>query len=83
MHIFSEKICDLLYPSYVSRLKLQMDGYQWSSPFAIGTEGFMSICLRRESGSDQMHISVEVRGGTKTSRYEVIFRPKSVSSPYR
>ncbi|XP_073302377.1 uncharacterized protein [Primulina huaijiensis] len=64
-------------------LKLQMDGYQWSAPFTIGTEGFMSICLRHESGSDQMHISVEVRGGTKTSRYEVIFRPKSVSSPYR
>ncbi|PIN00426.1 hypothetical protein CDL12_27074 [Handroanthus impetiginosus] len=64
-------------------LMLRMDGYQWSAPFGVGSEGLMSICLRSELGSDQINLSVEVRGGTKTSRYEVIFRPSSFSSPYR
>ncbi|KAK4405432.1 putative vacuolar protein sorting-associated protein 13A [Sesamum angolense] len=64
-------------------LKLRMDGYRWSKPFAIGSEGQMSICLSSELGSDQMNLSVRVRGGTKTSGYEVIFRPDSFSRPYR
>lgn len=64
-------------------IKLRMDGYQWSAPFAIGSEGLMSICLRSELGSDEINVSIEVRGGTKTSRYEAIFRPASYSSPYR
>ncbi|KAL3812236.1 hypothetical protein ACJIZ3_013504 [Penstemon smallii] len=64
-------------------LKLRMDGYQWSTPFSISSEGLMSISLRSDSGSDEMHLSVEVRGGAKTSRYEVILRPSSFSSPYR
>ncbi|KAG8370579.1 hypothetical protein BUALT_Bualt14G0131800 [Buddleja alternifolia] len=64
-------------------LTLRMEGYQWSAPFSVGSEGQMSICLRSESGSDLMHLSVKVRGGTKTSRFEVIFRHNSFSSPYR
>ncbi|KAL6576075.1 hypothetical protein OROHE_000546 [Orobanche hederae] len=64
-------------------LELRMDGYQWSVPFTIASEGLMSICLRSELGSGQINLSIEVRGGTKTSRYEVIFRPSSFSSPYR
>ncbi|KAL3831089.1 hypothetical protein ACJIZ3_019891 [Penstemon smallii] len=64
-------------------LKLRMEGYQWSTPFFISSEGLMSISLRSDSGSDEMHLSVEVRGGAKTSRYEVILCPSSFSSPYR
>ncbi|XP_012842600.1 PREDICTED: uncharacterized protein LOC105962815 isoform X1 [Erythranthe guttata] len=64
-------------------LTLRMEGYQWSAPFTIGSEGLMSICLRSELGGDQMNLSIQVRGGTKTSRYEAIFRPDSFSSPYR
>jgi len=30
-----------------------------------------------------MYIRVEVRGGTKSSRYEVVIHPTSLSSPYR
>ncbi|XP_051130647.1 uncharacterized protein LOC127251100 isoform X2 [Andrographis paniculata] len=64
-------------------LKLRMEGYQWSAPFSIGSEGQMSICLRSEFGKDLMYVSVKVRGGTKSSSYEVIFRPNCFSSPYR
>lgn len=64
-------------------LQLRMDGYQWSAPFTIGSEGLMSVCLRSEHGSEPRNLSIEVRGGTKTSRYEVILRPSSFSSPYR
>ncbi|XP_057809782.1 uncharacterized protein LOC131024279 [Salvia miltiorrhiza] len=64
-------------------IKLRMDGYQWSTPFSIGSEGLMSVCLRSELGNEHRNLSVEVRGGAKTSRYEVILRPCSFSSPYR
>ncbi|CAH9120434.1 unnamed protein product [Cuscuta epithymum] len=67
----------------VELLKIRLDGYQWSAPFSVGAEGVMSICLRSETGSDIMHVRVEVRSGSKDSRYEVVFRPKSFSSPYR
>ncbi|KAH6757936.1 calcium-dependent lipid-binding family protein [Perilla frutescens var. hirtella] len=64
-------------------IKLRMNGYQWSAPFTIGSEGLMSVCLRSELGSEYKNLSIEVRGGAKTSRYEVILRPCSFSSPYR
>ncbi|KAL8484750.1 hypothetical protein ACS0TY_027161 [Phlomoides rotata] len=64
-------------------LMVRMDGYQWGGPISIGSEGIMFICLRSEKGSVHMNLSIEVRGGMKTSRYEVIFRPRSFSSPYR
>ncbi|GAB2300237.1 hypothetical protein Dimus_034275 [Dionaea muscipula] len=69
--------------SRVEMLKLKMDGYSWSSPFSIGAEGTMFIVLEHDTGSNQMEIRVAVRSGTKSSRYEVIFRPKYFSSPYR
>lgn len=75
------QIC-VIYRLY-SLLKLRMDGYQWSAPFAIGSEGLMSVCLRSELGSEHRNLSVEVRDGAKNSRYEVILRPCSLSSPYR
>ncbi|XP_057959044.1 uncharacterized protein LOC131151699 [Malania oleifera] len=64
-------------------LKLQLDGYKWSTPFSVHTEGLMCISLKKDSGTDQVYLRVEVRSGAKSSRYEVIFRPISLSSPYR
>ncbi|KAK3025351.1 hypothetical protein RJ639_043860, partial [Escallonia herrerae] len=64
-------------------MKLRVDGYSWSAPFSVGTEGVMCISLTNEITRDLMHLRVEVRSGTRTSRYEVLFRPNSLSSPYR
>lgn len=43
----------------------------------------MRIFLLQENGMDILQLRVEVRSGTKSSRYEVVFRPNSFSSPYR
>ncbi|CAI9119065.1 OLC1v1020728C1 [Oldenlandia corymbosa var. corymbosa] len=67
----------------VELLKLHLDGYGWSTPFSVATEGIMSILLKGESKFDLLNLRVEVRSGTKSSRYEVIFRPSSFTSPYR
>ncbi|XP_059444630.1 uncharacterized protein LOC132176414 [Corylus avellana] len=67
----------------VELLKLQLDGYKWSTPFSVCTEGVMRTCLKKHIGNDLMQLRVEVRSGGKNSRYEVIFRPNSLSSPYR
>lgn len=67
----------------VELLKLRLDGYKWSYPFSIDTEGVMCISLKKDTGSDKANLRVEVRSGTKSSHYEVIFRPNSSSSPYR
>lgn len=64
-------------------LKLRISGYEWSTPFSVNAEGMMTICLTSETKIHQTYLRVEVRSGTKASRYEVIFRPNSVSSPYR
>lgn len=60
-----------------------MDGYQWSAPFSVDTEGEMRIMLKNNTGDDQMQIRVAVRSGAKMSRFEVIFHPNTLSSPYR
>uniref|UniRef100_A0A2P2MA98 Peroxin/Ferlin domain-containing protein n=1 Tax=Rhizophora mucronata TaxID=61149 RepID=A0A2P2MA98_RHIMU len=67
----------------VELLKLRLDGYKWSSPFSVSSEGRMRITLKKDTGSDQMQLRVQVRGGAKSSHYEVIIRPDSSSSPYR
>ncbi|KAM7259519.1 hypothetical protein ACFE04_015260 [Oxalis oulophora] len=69
--------------SRVELLKLRVDGYKWSSPFSVSSEGMMRISVKRDTGIGQMQLKVEVRSGTKSSRYEVIFRPNSSASPYR
>ncbi|CAK7326271.1 unnamed protein product [Dovyalis caffra] len=69
--------------SDIELLKLRVDGYKWSSPFSICSEGMMRISLEKDSGDDQLQLRVQVRSDTKRSRYEVIFRPNSLSSPYR
>ncbi|KAI8561923.1 hypothetical protein RHMOL_Rhmol04G0379800 [Rhododendron molle] len=67
----------------VELLKVRLDGYEWSTPFSIETEGMMCVRLKNETRSEQIHLRVEVRSATKNSHYEVIFLPNSLSSPYR
>ncbi|CAN1281796.1 Intermembrane lipid transfer protein vps13A [Linum perenne] len=67
----------------VEMLKLRVDGYQWSMPFSVYNEGTIRISLKNDVGDNQLQLKIQVRSGTKTSRYEVIFRPDSSSSPYR
>ncbi|KAK7291737.1 hypothetical protein RIF29_07114 [Crotalaria pallida] len=67
----------------VELLKLRIDGYKWSTPFSVSYEGEMRISLKKEVGDDLMQLRVAVRSGAKRSRFEVIFRPNSLSSPYR
>ncbi|OMO58553.1 hypothetical protein COLO4_34529 [Corchorus olitorius] len=69
--------------SKVELLKLRVDGYKWSTPFSVSSEGVMRVSLKNDTGSYQLLVKVEVRSGTKSSRYEVVFRPNSSSSPYR
>ncbi|KAK8983318.1 hypothetical protein V6N11_073414 [Hibiscus sabdariffa] len=69
--------------SKLELLKLSVDGYNWSTPFSVSSEGVMRVSLKKDNGSDRLFFKVEVRSGTKSSRYEVIFRPNSSSSPYR
>ncbi|CAH2036004.1 unnamed protein product [Thlaspi arvense] len=64
-------------------LKLRVEGYRWSTPFSVFGEGLIRVPVEREDGTDQLQLRVQVRSGTKNSRYEVIFRPNSVSGPYR
>lgn len=62
---------------------MRVNGYKWSRPFSVGSEGMMSIVLESDSGGRNMIIRVVIRTGSGNSRYEVIFRPNSLSSPYR
>ncbi|KAG2314342.1 hypothetical protein Bca52824_017464 [Brassica carinata] len=64
-------------------LKVRVKGYGWSTPFSVCSEGAVRVPIGREDGTDQLLLRVQVRSGTKNSRYEVIFRPNSVSGPYR
>ncbi|XP_027330645.1 uncharacterized protein LOC113846496 isoform X2 [Abrus precatorius] len=67
----------------VELLKLRTDGYKWSTPFSVSYEGVMRISLKNDVGDETMYLRVAVRSGAKKSRFEVIFRPDSLSSPYR
>ncbi|XP_068666865.1 uncharacterized protein [Aristolochia californica] len=64
-------------------LKLRLDGFKWSPPFSIEHEGLMGVYLKNEMGNKEKFVRVEIRNGAKSSRYEVIFRPESFSSPFR
>ena len=67
----------------VDLLQLRADGYRWSRPFSVGSEGVMSVLLESDTEGIEMNIRVAVRTGIQSSRYEVVFRPNSFSSPYR
>ncbi|KAL5700718.1 hypothetical protein ACHQM5_026131 [Ranunculus cassubicifolius] len=64
-------------------LQMRLNGYQWSAPFSIGSEGVMCVTLKNDMNSEQTLLRVEVRSGTKSSSYEVVFSLASLSSPYR
>lgn len=74
----------LLY-SYINPICIQLciDGYKWSTPFSVNYEGVMRISLKKEVGDERMQLRVAVRSGAKRSRFEVVFRLNSLSSPYR
>ncbi|XP_024982723.1 uncharacterized protein LOC112519038 isoform X5 [Cynara cardunculus var. scolymus] len=67
----------------VELLKLRTNGYHWSTPFSVATEGWMRVSLRSETTGKRLYLKVEVRSGTTNSRFDVIFRTNSFSSQYR
>ncbi|KAK9053434.1 hypothetical protein SSX86_030068 [Deinandra increscens subsp. villosa] len=67
----------------VELLKLKSDGSNWSMPFSVATEGSMRVSLRNEATGKRSYLKIEVRSGTTSSRFDVIFRPNSFSSQYR
>ncbi|KAJ9559357.1 hypothetical protein OSB04_013971 [Centaurea solstitialis] len=69
--------------SEVELLKIRANGYHWSTPFSVATEGWMRVSLRNETTGKWLYLKVEVRNGTTSSRYDVIFRTNSFSSQYR
>uniref|UniRef100_A0ACD5YZI2 Uncharacterized protein n=1 Tax=Avena sativa TaxID=4498 RepID=A0ACD5YZI2_AVESA len=64
-------------------LKLRMEGYKWSTPFSIHANGVMCVIMNSIKGNDQAFVRVNVRSGTRSSRYEVVFQLACWSSPYR
>jgi vacuolar protein sorting-associated protein 13A/C len=64
-------------------LQICVEGYKWSHPFSVDSEGLIHIILRREHDDAQLVIRAEVRNGVKGSRYLVVFRLASRQSPYR
>ncbi|MCO5593423.1 hypothetical protein L7F22_047437 [Adiantum nelumboides] len=86
---------ELLYPndppkvifwqsaSYSELIKVCMDGYEWSTPFSVDSEGISHVILKGKNSEDQLLIKAEIRNGTTESRYLVIFRHVSFISPYR
>uniref|UniRef100_A0A0E0NER2 C2 domain-containing protein n=1 Tax=Oryza rufipogon TaxID=4529 RepID=A0A0E0NER2_ORYRU len=64
-------------------LKLRLEGYKWSTPFSIDANGVMCVLMNNTTGNDQALVRVNVRSGTKCSRYEVVFQLACWSSPYR
>lgn len=64
-------------------LKLRLEGYKWSTPFSIDANGVMCVLMNSISGNDQAFVRVNLRSGTKSSRYEVVFQLACWSSPYR
>ncbi|KAL6841988.1 hypothetical protein ACP4OV_028188 [Aristida adscensionis] len=64
-------------------LKLRLPGYKWSTPFSINANGVMCVLMNSTTGSDQAFVRINVRSGTASSRYEVLFQLACWSSPYR
>ncbi|KAG0568137.1 hypothetical protein KC19_7G189300 [Ceratodon purpureus] len=64
-------------------LKINIDGYRWSQPFSVDTEGVFHVTLQAEEDDSCLVIRGEVRNGVKDSRYFVVFRLAARQSPYR
>lgn len=56
----------------MGHFQLRVKGYRWSTPFTVFSEGIIRVPVEREDGTDQLQLRVQVRSGTKNSRYEVI-----------
>lgn len=69
-------------PLMVVWLQIQLDGSDWSFPFAIENEETMHIIVRHKNGARQA-VRVNVRGHEDGSRYLAIFQLGSLSGPYR
>lgn len=78
--LYEKLLCSYTNPIFI---QLRIDGYKWSTPFSVGYEGIMRISLKKEVGDEKMQLRVAVRSGAKRSRFEVVFRLNSLSSPYR
>ena len=83
-HLFASLLMLLLH-RFLSLwcLQLRLEGYKWSTPFSINTSGVMCVLMNSITGNDQTFVRVNVRSGTKCSRYEVVFQLDCWSSPYR
>ncbi|XP_028786889.1 uncharacterized protein LOC114742843 [Neltuma alba] len=79
----SPKLFEWQSSTKIGLLKLRIEGYKWSTPFSVCNEGTMRISLKKDVSDDQIQLRVAVRSGAKRSRFEVIFRPNSLSSSYR
>ncbi|KAG0559465.1 hypothetical protein KC19_10G107200 [Ceratodon purpureus] len=64
-------------------LEVNVDGYKWSHPFSVDSEGIFHIELEAEQSGPGLVIRGEVRNGVKDSRYFVVFRLAARQSPYR
>ncbi|WOL14400.1 hypothetical protein Cni_G23180 [Canna indica] len=64
-------------------LRIRFDECNWSTPFSIENDGIMGVFMKNSQGNDLIFLRVEVRGGTKSSRYEVVLYLPSLTSPYR
>jgi hypothetical protein len=71
----------LILPSFAGQICV--DGYKWSQPFSVNSEGIMQINLKSELDESPLYLRTEIQTGTKESHCLVIFRHASVSSPYR
>lgn len=70
---------------YTTALQIYVDGYKWSQPFSVDTEGVIHIILHSDQDRDDsdLVIRAEVRNGVKGSRNFVVFRLAARQSPYR
>ncbi|KAH7429913.1 hypothetical protein KP509_09G071300 [Ceratopteris richardii] len=65
------------------QLKISMDGYEWSSPFTVESEGVSHIIFQSKTHENSLLLKVEIQNGTTESRFLAIFRHASFISPYR
>ena len=63
--------------------QVNVDGYRWSHPFSVESEGVFHVELEAEEGGSHLVIRGEIRNGVKDSRYFVVFRLAARQSPYR
>lgn len=78
--LFSQPFCCWLVVVWV--VQIQLEGSQWSHPFAIQKEESLHLMIRHDNGLRQS-VQVDVRGYEDGSRFLVFFRLGSSRGPYR